>query len=227
MAARSSPGAARPPPPGRRCRGPAASRPGTRSAAGGGSWSTATSQVMSCVPRRVERTAAPLVAAVRAHPLRPGPLGQLARWWTRSRARRPGPRPGQGDGVIAPRPRRPPGAGLERRPAASTPGPSRRHEDLDEVVAVERRRAPRPTRRRVRSSEAEGQVVEQLVGEDDARTRQARQVTDAHHDRSGAAAVGALVLVVRSGSWRRRTPGLQGQVLGVEARWAAERSTST
>ena len=39
-----------------------------RSRAGGGSWSTATSQVMSCVPRRLERRSAALVAGGRCAP---------------------------------------------------------------------------------------------------------------------------------------------------------------
>ena len=179
-----------PPPPARRCRGPAASRPGSRRAPAAGSWSTGTSQVMSCSPRSLERVPAALVAAVGPQPLGPGPVRPARRWSTRSRTRPPGRRPPRASTRVA----HPVAAaarpwGSAHRPAHRAAGRrSGGNHHLGQRVTLERRPAPRPTRRRSARA-AEREVVEQLVGEHDARpgTR-------------GAAPPGSP----RSGRWRRR-----------------------
>ena len=114
--------------------------------AAAGSWSTATSQVMSCVPR--SSSGGPPRAwprYVRTHSVH-GRRGQLVGGRRVVEGEHPSARPGQVDGVAHPVPRPASCAGCARRPAASTRGPA----DVGtrtstSCVAVQRRRAPRPS----------------------------------------------------------------------------------
>ena len=171
---------------------------------------------MSCVPRRSSGRTAPGVAAVRAHPLGPGSLGEIGGGGCVVERQDPCPPARRARGRRPPRPPPPTGAGCERRPRRRRAGAGRRERHLDEVVAVEADVHLGPPRRRP-FEEAERQVVEELVGQHDARTRQAGQVRQAHQrsgrgrgsDRARVVVVG----VAEAGERRGR--------VGSRARWRA------
>ena len=156
----------------------------------------------------VERRAAPRVAAVGAHPLGPGSLGEIGGGGRVVEGHHPASRPGERRGRRPPRPRPPTGAGCERRPPRRRPTSSVvGSEHLDEIVAVEADVHLGPPGRGP-LEEPERQVVEELVGQDDARARQAGQLGQAHHDRARRAEVrppSGCRRRVRAG-WRTPTP---------------------
>ena len=221
MAARSLPDRADPRPRGRRCRGRAASRPGRRSRR----------RRRQLVDRHLagdvlraealERRAAPLVAAVRAHPLGPGPLGESVGGGRV--VERDDPTPGPAS-AMASRTQAAAAAwrGMRAPTAASTsPAVGRRERAPRRGRRRRGPRAPRPSRRPVRSRSPNGRLSRSSLARTTHGPGRRGRSRQAHHDRPGGGGRPASVVVVGVGqAGERRRRRLERQVLGVAGRAA-------
>ena len=186
------------------------------------SWSRQTSAVMSWVPGASSGGIAPLVAAVGAEPVL-RPVGRPAPPWSRSsRGRRAGRRrsggPGRGRRGPSAGPRPAPARGRRRRrrwPPATSGGSAATTTSRE--PGVDEHLVPPPV---TALPEVEREVVEQLVGEDDARGGEARAARrGSRRSVPGRSAAGPrAVVVLRAERERRR---VERQVLGVPAPAAA------